>query len=258
MVNIHFFCCVCRRAAPIRALLSFRPNGMGFFPRYGVAMKDAAFVQGDGLRVVSGVKYVSDRHQKNYWLLAVTLVEAHQQVGKERSARVKKLLLFCQKSKKAPRHSIYTCALMLSTTFTTTLLAPPRPVRFFPRRHRISTSRTDKPTHATAASSSSSPSPSLSSKMKILYTTGNSGKFKEASFVFEEFNKRGGTTVEIAQVDADPVEIQGSAEEIGMHKVQEAVRILKAKGAIPEGAGRRRHIFLHHLTRKDKRGHPDI
>ena len=47
-------------------------------------MKDAAFVQGDGLRVVSGVKYVSDRHQKNYWLLAVTLVEAHQQVGKEK------------------------------------------------------------------------------------------------------------------------------------------------------------------------------
>lgn len=71
--------------------------------------------------------------------------------------------------------------------------------------------------------------------MKVLYCTGNEGKFKEASFVFEEFNARGGTTVEIVQVDADPVEVQGSAEEIGTSKVTEAVRILRAKGAIPEG-----------------------
>lgn len=71
--------------------------------------------------------------------------------------------------------------------------------------------------------------------MRILYCTGNAGKFKEASFVFEEFNKRGGTAVEIVQVDADPVEIQGSAEDIGLSKVKEAVRILRAKGAIPEG-----------------------
>lgn len=71
--------------------------------------------------------------------------------------------------------------------------------------------------------------------MRILYCTGNAGKFKEASFVFEEFNKRGGTAVEIVQVDADPVEIQGSAEQIGLSKVKEAVRILRAKGAIPEG-----------------------
>lgn len=71
--------------------------------------------------------------------------------------------------------------------------------------------------------------------MKVLYCTGNEGKFKEASFVFEEFNKRGGTVVEIAQVDADPTEVQGTAEEIGLSKVNEAVRILSARGAIPEG-----------------------
>jgi len=37
------------------------------------------------------------------------------------------------------------------------------------------------------------------------------------------------------QVDADPVEVQGTSEEIGRSKVTEAVRILRAKGGIPEG-----------------------
>lgn len=53
--------------------------------------------------------------------------------------------------------------------------------------------------------------------------------------MFEEFNKRGGVFVEIVQVDADPVEVQGTSEEIGLSKVKEATRILKAKGAIPAG-----------------------
>lgn len=121
---------------------------------------------------------------------------------------------------------------MQPTTFANTA---PRPLRLlFPRRYRHRHRRSGTPTltPATAASSTATANNNL---MKILYCTGNAGKFKEASFVFEEFNKRGGTVVEIVQVDADPVEIQGSAEEIGLSKVKEAVRILRAKGAIPEG-----------------------
>ena len=127
--------------------------------------------------------------------------------------------------KSAEPHSLRGALMLLSTT--TTSRTVPRPSRYFlPVRHRRLTRAHAQPSNVT---------PNPTTVMKILYCTGNEGKFKEASFVFEEFNKRGGTAVEIVQVDADPVEIQGSAEEIGLNKVREAVRILRAKGEIPKG-----------------------
>ena len=124
-----------------------------------------------------------------------------------------------------PLISSHSALMLLSTTTTSGTVS--RPLRaHLPVRHR-------RLTRAHAESAKVTPKPNA--VMKILYCTGNEGKFKEASFVFEEFNKRGGAAVEIVQVDADPVEIQGSAEEIGLNKVREAVRILKAKGEIPKG-----------------------
>lgn len=40
--------------------------------------------------------------------------------------------------------------------------------------------------------------------MNILYCTGNAGKFKEASFVFNAFNARGGAQVTVTQVLPPP------------------------------------------------------
>ena len=77
--------------------------------------------------------------------------------------------------------------------------------------------------------SSSSPS----KVMKVLYCTGNAGKFREASFVIDGWNEsHESSTVEYAQVDADPVEVQGTPEEIGASKVVEATRLLRERGAI--------------------------
>ena len=73
--------------------------------------------------------------------------------------------------------------------------------------------------------------------MKVLYCTGNAGKFREASFVIDGWNAERGETqakVEYVQVDADPVEIQGTSEEIGARKVTEATRLLRERGAIPD------------------------
>ena len=70
--------------------------------------------------------------------------------------------------------------------------------------------------------------------MKVLYCTGNAGKFREASFVIDGWNAERGETeakVEYVQVDADPVEIQGTSEEIGARKVTEATRLLRERGA---------------------------
>ena len=80
-------------------------------------------------------------------------------------------------------------------------------------------------------------SASSSKVMKVLYCTGNAGKFREASFVIDGWNASRGETqakVEYVQVDADPVEIQGTSEEIGARKVTEATRLLRERGAIPD------------------------
>lgn len=78
--------------------------------------------------------------------------------------------------------------------------------------------------------SSSSPS----KVMKVLYCTGNAGKFREAGFVIDGWNEsHESSTVEYVQVDADPVEVQGTPEEIGASKVVEATRLLRERGAIP-------------------------
>jgi len=69
--------------------------------------------------------------------------------------------------------------------------------------------------------------------MKVLYCTGNAGKFREASFVIDGWNESHDATVEYVQVDADPVEVQGTPEEIGASKVVEATRLLRERGAIP-------------------------
>lgn len=70
--------------------------------------------------------------------------------------------------------------------------------------------------------------------MKVLYCTGNAGKFREAGFVIDGWNEsHESSTVEYVQVDADPVEVQGTPEEIGASKVVEATRLLRERGAIP-------------------------
>ena len=69
--------------------------------------------------------------------------------------------------------------------------------------------------------------------MKVLYCTGNAGKFREASFVIDGWNESRDAKVEYVQVDADPVEVQGTPEEIGASKVVEATRLLRERGAIP-------------------------
>jgi|EP00982_Pelagococcus_subviridis_P015102 hypothetical protein len=70
---------------------------------------------------------------------------------------------------------------------------------------------------------------------KILYCTGNHGKFAEAKCVIDEYNTLGADVdklrwVEIQRVDADPVEVQGSQVEIATRKVKEAVKIFHETG----------------------------
>jgi inosine triphosphate pyrophosphatase len=63
--------------------------------------------------------------------------------------------------------------------------------------------------------------------LRVLYCTGNFGKFSEASHVFDEWNASGSfMRVEYSQVDADPVEIQGDCEAVGVAKVSAATRLL--------------------------------
>ena len=62
----------------------------------------------------------------------------------------------------------------------------------------------------------------------ILYCTGNAGKFREASFVVDAWNERTfgsdahPSRARLMQMDPDPTEIQGSADEIARSKVVQA------------------------------------
>ena len=67
----------------------------------------------------------------------------------------------------------------------------------------------------------------------VVYCTGNAGKFREASFVFDEWNASGQPLkVEYLQKDADPVEIQGSAPEVCQAKVEAATNIIVERGEL--------------------------
>ena len=59
----------------------------------------------------------------------------------------------------------------------------------------------------------------------VVYCTGNAGKFREASHVFDEWNASGSPLkVAYLQMDADPVEIQGTDEEVCRVKVEAATK----------------------------------
>ena len=71
----------------------------------------------------------------------------------------------------------------------------------------------------------------------VVYCTGNAGKFREASHVFDEWNASAHPLkVDYRQMDADPVEIQGTAEEVCRDKVKAATKILVERGALDEVA----------------------
>ena len=71
----------------------------------------------------------------------------------------------------------------------------------------------------------------------VVYCTGNAGKFREASHVFDEWNASAHPLkVEYRQMDADPAEIQGTAEEVCRDKVKAATKILVESGALNEVA----------------------
>ena len=71
----------------------------------------------------------------------------------------------------------------------------------------------------------------------VVYCTGNAGKFREASHVFDEWNASAHPLkVEYRQIDADPAEIQGTAEEVCRDKVKAATKILVERGALNEVA----------------------
>ena len=67
----------------------------------------------------------------------------------------------------------------------------------------------------------------------VVYCTGNAGKFREASHVFDEWNAYGHPLrVQFHQRDADPVEIQGTAREVCHAKVKAAMEILVGTAAL--------------------------
>ena len=111
--------------------------------------------------------------------------------------------------------------------FSWPLAVPSR--RFASHRMALAARAAQVPRSVRCHASSSSPS----KVMKVLYCTGNAGKFREASFVIDGWNESRDAKVEYVQVDADPVEVQGTPEEIGASKVVEATRLLRERGAIP-------------------------
>ena len=81
----------------------------------------------------------------------------------------------------------------------------------------------------------------------VVYCTGNAGKFREASHVFDEWNASGlPLKVAYLQMDADPVEIQGTAEEVCCEKVKAATKILCERNALDDVA--RAHDRCHVVT----------
>ena len=76
----------------------------------------------------------------------------------------------------------------------------------------------------------------------ILYCTGNAGKFREASFVVDAWNERTfgsaahPSRARLMQMDPDPTEIQGSADEIARSKVVQAWEQIRADVATPFGS----------------------
>lgn len=76
----------------------------------------------------------------------------------------------------------------------------------------------------------------------ILYCTGNDGKFREASFVVDAWNERTfgsaahPSRARLMQMDPDPTEIQGSADEIARSKVVQAWEQIRADVATPFGS----------------------
>jgi|TARA_B110000977_G_scaffold57015_1_gene77448 inosine triphosphate pyrophosphatase len=73
--------------------------------------------------------------------------------------------------------------------------------------------------------------------LHVLYCTGNAGKFREASHVFDAWNaSEKGKLMRVAyvQVDADPVEIQGDCEAVAYAKVKKAMKILGNTGVLNE------------------------
>lgn len=76
----------------------------------------------------------------------------------------------------------------------------------------------------------------------ILYCTGNAGKFREASFVVDAWNERTfgsdahPSRARLMQMDPDPTEIQGSADEIARSKVVQAWEEIRERVAMPFGS----------------------
>jgi inosine triphosphate pyrophosphatase len=69
----------------------------------------------------------------------------------------------------------------------------------------------------------------------VVYCTGNAGKFREASHVFDEWNAQGTQLkVSYVQMDPDPVEVQGPAEKVAERKALEATRLLVENGGLDE------------------------
>ena len=76
----------------------------------------------------------------------------------------------------------------------------------------------------------------------ILYCTGNAGKFREASFVVDAWNERTfgsdahPSRARLMQMDPDPTEIQGSADEIARSKEVQAWEEIRERVATPFGS----------------------
>ena len=78
----------------------------------------------------------------------------------------------------------------------------------------------------------------------VVYCTGNAGKFREASHVFDEWNAAGSPLkVAYLQMDADPVEIQGTEEEVCRAKVEAATKKLCETNALDDVANKCPHAY---------------
>lgn len=78
----------------------------------------------------------------------------------------------------------------------------------------------------------------------VVYCTGNAGKFREASHVFDEWNASGSPLkVAYLQMDADPVEIQGTDEEVCRAKVEAATKKLCETNALDDVANKCPHAY---------------